>query len=187
MAEDREPLPGALVPLPVRALAPGEAWDDATKTRLREIWSAIGGRDAAAAVRLFRAENEPGAPAPSARTVRYWVQREGWDRWADDLWNTTGGRTLYELRAQMLTNFMLAQRVLRDAMTGGYAGREAEGVLALKGAELSARMIERGVLPLAPIAPPAEPTDTFDPNLPREEREALAMNAITRQTGRRGG
>jgi len=186
MATDpSERVTGDLVVLTGRPLAPGDAWDDATKARLRELWATVAGRDAAAAVRLFTAESEPGTPAPSERTVRYWVQRERWDQWGDDLWTQSGKRALYTLQSEMLANFMLAQRVLRDAMTGAYAGREAEGVLALKAAELSGRMIERGVLPLAPIAPPVEPTDTT--HLPREAREAVAMAGIVRQAGRRGG
>jgi hypothetical protein len=156
-----------------------DSWPTDIKRRAQELWATVAGRDSGAVVRLLAAEAEPDEPLPSARTVRHWAQTENWSAWSDGFWRETAGRTAYELQLQMLANFMLAQQVKREAMTGGYAGREAEGVLALKAAELSERLAQSGVLALHVPEPPQPAVDAA--RLPKDEQAALARETLVQR------
>jgi hypothetical protein len=135
----------------------------------------VGGRNAVAVRRLLEDEAEDGDALPTDRAIRRWAHQQAWAVRADGELRETKDQTLYELgvkgRALVLGSF----DVLLKAQTGGYAGREMEGALAVKASEVALRAVERGIMPKI-AEPPEEKTSVEE--LPRESREALAKSSM---------
>lgn len=148
------------------------------------LWLLYAGRDAAQTERLL-AQELPGEPIPTAQTIRNWARAQDWPARADDHWRTHGARTVYELQEQASANFRLSQRIKGMAMSGGFAGREQEGALALKAAELSDRLLERSVVPIVPVPPADSGIDLS--GMSTEEKEAYARKIRLERKGKNDG
>src|SRR5215217_9317468 len=153
---DRPTAERSLMPLPSQKLSPGESYPDAMVERGFEHWSVT--RNAEAVAQMLRNEFGPEVRTPSARCIREWVHYHGWPARADNDWRSNQGKTLFEMRVQAVAGFRLGLQNLLLAATGGIAD-PAEAVIRLKAAELSIRLVERGVIPLAAIEPPIEDVD----------------------------
>lgn len=172
----------AVVPLPVRALAPGESYPDVVVERSYELWAVT--RNAEAVAHMLRDELGPEGPTPSARQIRQWAHFHAWTARADNDWRQHQGRNLFELQAQAVAAVRLGLQNLLLAAAGAFKDDPHDGAIRLKSAELAIKLVEKGIIPLS-VHPPEPPA--ANENEPREVREALAMNAITRGTGRRHG
>jgi hypothetical protein len=159
-----KPMTGTVVPLPSLVPAPPEILE-----RAYALWSTVGGRNATATRRLLEAEAEDGDAVPTDRAIRKWATEHGWHERADLHLRETAGRTVFELGVKWRALLLGAADVLLAAQTGGFAGREIEGALAVKASEIALRQIERGVLPLV-VEPPAQAIDTS--SMTRAELEA---------------
>jgi hypothetical protein len=168
--------PATIVSLPSLVPAPPEILE-----RAYELWSTVGGRNAAATRRLMEAEAEDGDPVPTDRAIRKWARESAWAVRADRELPETKDATLYELGVKWRALILGSADVLLAAQTGGYAGREMEGALAVKASEIAMRQVERGVVPLV-VEPPVKPVDTSA--LPREEKEAHARSLLVRRKGK---
>jgi hypothetical protein len=167
----------AIVPLPRRELLPGEAWSKEIVTRAFELWAFC--RNAAATARMLENElHEAGheGPTPSARTIRRWVEYHGWRRDADELWREHRDRDLFELQAQASAAFRIGLTNVLLAAAGAF--EPAEAAVRLKAFELTSRLYERGIVPLAPQPPAAEVDES---QLSRREREGRAMERMAQR------
>ena len=166
----------SLVPLPHHKLAPGERYPDALVERGYEHWAVT--RNAEAVAQMLCNEFGPEVQTPSARCIREWVHYYGWPVRADADWRSNQGKSLFAMQVQAVAAFRLGLQNLLLAATGGIPD-PADALLRLKSAELSIRLVERGVIPLAAIEPPEELTD--EGTLSRPEREALANERMARR------
>jgi hypothetical protein len=171
---DRPTAEHSLVPLPRPTLAPGESYPDPMVEHAYEHWSVM--RNAEAVAQMLRNEFGPEVRTPSARCIRDWVHFYAWPARADNDWRRNQGKALFELRAQAVAGFRLGLQNLLLAATGGLPD-PADAATRLKAAELSIRLVERGVIPLAAIEPPTEDID--ESHLTRAEREARAAERMT--------
>ncbi len=178
MAEDREPPTGALVPLPVRPLAPGQAWSQEIVASAFLLWASC--RNAEAAARMLehelRAAGHTG-PTPSARTIRHWIDYHQWRQQADAAWREHKARDLFEVQAQAVAAVKIGLTNLLLAASGAFAENPQDGALRLKSAELAIRLVERGVIPLS-VDPPADAIDTS--GWSREQKEAHYSGLLSR-------
>jgi hypothetical protein len=163
----------AIVAFPSLVAVPADVME-----RAYELWSTVGGRNAAATRRLLEQEAEDGDMVPTDRAIRKWAQQHGWAVRADRDVGQTKDQTLYELGVKWRALVLGSADVFLRAQTGGYAGREMEGALAVKASEIAMRQVEKGVIPLL-VKPPEIEIETDD--LSREEREALARQALVRR------
>ena len=157
----------SLVPSPIELI-----------NRAYELWSTVGGRNAAATRRLLEQEADDGDALPNERSIRRWAKQHAWDVRADVMIRDTKDLTAYQLGVKWRAIMLGGADVLLAAQTGGYAGREMEGALAVKATEIGIRVIERGVLPLV-VPPPAEPE--VEEDVPRDELEARAKAAMVKR------
>jgi hypothetical protein len=182
MAETRLPR-GA--PTPLHGMIPSvpdrfASWDDGTRERAREIWSTVGGRNAAVAERLLAAETAEGTMAPTASTIRRWSRADAWDAAADADLENTRGRTLRQLQVGWLAALQLAQTTLINSMTGGLDQAPYGGSPRLKAAEIVLRTIERAGLLAAMPDPAPLAAETAEP-LSVDERLRRSREAMRRQ------
>ena len=175
-SQPAEPMTGTVVPLPSLVPAPPEIVE-----RAYELWSTVAGRNAAATRRLLDSEAEAGDAVPTDRAIRKWATEHGWHERADLQLRETAGRTVFELGVKWRALLLGAADVLLAAQTGGYAGREMEGALAVKASEIALRQIERGILPLEVELPP-KPVDTSQ--MTRAEKEAYAQSQLIQRKRR---
>ena len=168
--------PSTIISLP--SLVPAQ---HEIKERAFELWSTVGGRNAAATRRLLEAEAEDGDPVPTDRAIRKWAQESAWAVRANHELPETKDQTLFELATKWRALVLGAADVLLAAQTGAYAGREMEGALAVRASEVALRQIERNVVP-GVVTRPVEAKSVDD--LPREEAEAYARSLnVRRKTG----
>jgi hypothetical protein len=151
-----------------------------TKDLAYALYATFCSGDCAAVERMMAAEIAPGEAVPTRQTIARWARDEGWQGLREQGWRNTK-RPLYELRQAMISNVMLAQKIKRDAMTGAFDGRPADAAVALKGAELADRLLERAVIALSLPEPPAEDTGDDRSQYTRAEREAMANEAMQRR------
>jgi hypothetical protein len=160
----------------IRSIVP---YDVETRTRCFVLYATFAARNCAAVQRLYAAEVASlEIPVPDVRTIQIWAAEDDWMRQADDLWRNTKGRTAYELQIISQANTMQGAKALHDILTGLDQRDATERVITLKAIEVALKAREK--LPeLSRIEPPEADIDTSD--MPREEREALAMSSITRK------
>jgi hypothetical protein len=175
---------GAVVPF-LRG-DPQVRFPDTIKDLAFALWSTYCGGDGAATERMLAKELDDGTPIPTRQTIARWAREDGWVAQRDEGWRNLKGRTVYELRAAMLSNVALAQKIKRDAMTGAFDDDVQAGALRLKGAELADRLLERAVIALAVPEPPADGTADDLSGLTRAEREARANEEMQRRKQGRG-
>ena len=166
--------------VPVRRSVPGVPHSDETKTRCFVLYSTEGGRNCASVERLIGEELEGTEEVvPTRQTIAGWARDEQWSAQADELWRKTKLWGARELQVIAIANAVLGQRRRHEVLLGNYRGDNDIAAQFLKAGELSDRFIER-VLPLSAMKPPVEEeTDTED--LPRDEREALARQALVQR------
>jgi hypothetical protein len=140
------------------------------------LWSTVAGRNASATRRLLIEEAEDGDMLPTEQAIRRWAKHHAWDVRADMQIRDTKDVTAYQLGVKWRAIMLGGADVLIKAQTGGYAGREMEGALAVKATEIGIRVIERGVLPLVVQPPIEENADTE--GMSRDEIEARARQAL---------
>lgn len=175
----------AIVPLTRDKNLDVARYDDETRMRCYVIYATFAARNCAKTVRLYANEvHALGLPVPDVATVKRWAADDDWYHQADDMWRSSKGRTPYELQLLTAANTMQGQYALHDILTGQDERPIEERLVTLKAIEVAMKTRER-VPDLARVEPP-EP-DTIDDDLPREEREAIAMRAVARGTPERGG
>jgi hypothetical protein len=168
-----------IVALPSLVAAPQEMIE-----RAYELWSTVGGRNAAAVRRLLIEEADEGDAIPNERTIRQWAKHHAWSVAADEMVRETKDLTQYQLWVRYRAIMLRGADVILKAQTGGYAGNELEGALAVKATEVGNRFIERGALPVV-VAPPSPPIDTEV--LSRDEAEAQVKSAMVRRGRKASG
>lgn len=176
---------GDIVPLNAEKSVERVAYDDETRTRCFVLYATFAARNCAKTARLYANEvKELGSPVPDVRTIQHWAADDDWYHQADDLWRNSKGRTPYELQLLTAANTMQGQQALHDILTGADMRPIEERLVTLKAIEVAMKTRER-VPDLARVEPP-EP-DTTDDELSRDEREAIAKQAIARGTPSRTG
>ncbi len=178
MAEDRDPLTGALVPLPRRE--PALPFDEAMIERAFEIYTTVAGRNCAHVQRLLAAEIGDEGPAPTRQTVHNWSIQHAWRERADVQLRETAGRTAHELALLWRSIVLGGAEAILAAQTGAFDDDPAAGAVRLKAAEIGLRPIISGAISLSAIQPPPDPREEDEQSLTREEREARVMAAIAR-------
>lgn len=144
------------------------------------MFATVAARNCAKTARLYALEAAQfGWSAPDARTIQLWAAEDGWQRQADAWWRETKGRTPYVLQIISAANTMQAQQALHDILTGMDQRPAEERAITLKAIEVAMKTRER-VPDLARVEPPDADVDTEGKT--REEREALAMQAVARGT-----
>lgn len=175
----------AIVPLPRPNRAIGAPYDDETRVRCFVLYATFAARNCAKTAKLYANEVKAlGLPVPDHSTIKRWAADEDWYHQADDMWRASKGRTPYELQLLTAANTMQGQYALHDILTGMDDRPVEERLITLKAIEVAMKTRER-VPDLARVEPPDVETDTRD--MTRDEREALAKQAIARGTPERGG
>ncbi len=165
---------------PLRVI-PGEvvshSYPDDVVERCYALWATKAGMNASATVRYYQGEVEDGVPVPTPQAVRKWAREQGWRQRRIDDYTQNHGERLYDLQSKYLAVMDGHADVMLEAQAGAYDDNPAAGIVRLKPGELVTKVIERGILPLMPAVTAAE-VDTDD--MSRDEREAIAKQAIAR-------
>lgn len=183
MAEERDSVTATLVPLRTTVPARFESWPEDIQERAYDLWSSIGARNAGRTALLLTRELGDGAPVPAGSTIRRWARDQAWESRSNADLERSHGRTLYALQVGWLAALQLAQQTLLDGMAGALDDAPGYGLARIKSAEVALRVVERAGL-LAILPTPPEPERAESDNLPRDQKEALAMRALVR--GNRG-
>src|SRR5262245_16252063 len=112
MSEKSEHGERAIVAFPSLVAIPPEVME-----RAYELWSTIGGRNAAATRRLMEQEAEDGDAVPTDRAIRKWAQQQAWDVRADGMIRETRELTAYQLGVKYRAIMLGGADVILKAQT----------------------------------------------------------------------
>lgn len=157
----------------------GVPHSEETRALCREVYGGAGNRSPARTEKLVAPILEAmRLPIPMAQTIADWARDENWREWADELARAHPDRLRQELQRTWQAVMIVAGHTFLDMMTGLDSRDIEERVLATKQVEIAFRTVRDFPL-LGRYDPPEKAIDTSE--LPRDEREALARQALVQR------